>query len=147
MERSAPIRRHTDKGFSIKRRALRRTDCVRIPPRLLLQVLGTMPQVRGLSSFVLNLFRIGGSKGIPLDRALSLEASIVLGRDVSGGRTAVYEDLVGRILSLPLSWAPKHGIDRANFARLRRKPRAKRLPRGHGARLMARIQKILSSEG
>ncbi len=50
-----------------------------------------------------------------------LEASIVLGVDASGGRTTIYDDVVARILALPLSWARKHGIDRGNFARLRRK--------------------------
>ncbi|SRR6266581_405872 len=39
-----------------------------------------------------------------------------------------------RILALPASRAPKHGIDRGHFARLRRKLRAGKIPRGHGAR-------------
>jgi hypothetical protein len=75
-----------------------------------------------------------------------LEASIVLDKKVSGGRTVVYEDIVARILGLPLSWAPKHGIDRANFARLRRKLRAGRVPKGHGARLYKQISTALRSD-
>src|SRR3990172_6653105 len=68
-----------------------------------------------------------------------LEALIVLGKDAAGGGTAIYEELVARILALPLSWAPRHGIDRANFARLKTKLRTGRVPKRHGARLLQRI--------
>lgn len=73
--------------------------------------------------------------------------SRVLGLYAIHGRARVYAPWVDRILGLPLSWAPKHGMDRTNFARLRRKLRGGKVPRGHGARLLAHIKLQLATDG
>ena len=58
-----------------------------------------------------------------------IEDAQVLGLKSVHGRAEVYAPWIERVVALPLSWGPRHGIDRANFARLKRKLRAGRVPK------------------
>ncbi len=51
-----------------------------------------------------------------------------------------------RVLALPLSWAPAHGIDKRNFARLRKRLRKGKVVRGYRGGLLQRVQEVLSNE-
>lgn len=76
-----------------------------------------------------------------------IEDGQLLGLPAIHGKAKLCAPWVDRILALPLPWAPKHGIDRANFARLRRKLRAGKVPKGHGAQLVATVVVNLSLGG
>jgi hypothetical protein len=69
-----------------------------------------------------------------------IEIARVLGVGPVGARAKVYVPWVARILDLPLSWATKHGIDKRNFARLRRRLRRGGPVRGYSSGLLNRVK-------
>ncbi len=71
-----------------------------------------------------------------------IEDAHVLGLKAVHGNAKVYAPWVERILSLPLSSAPRH--DQANFGRFRRKLRTGKVPIRHGAGLYERIRRELT---
>jgi hypothetical protein len=74
-----------------------------------------------------------------------IEVARVLGVGSAGARAKVYVPWAERILALPLSWATEHGIDKRNFARLRKRLRKGKLARGYSGGLLVRVQAILSA--
>lgn len=69
-----------------------------------------------------------------------IESARVRGVGPAGARAKVYYPLADRILPLPLSWAAEHGIDRRNFARLRKRLRTGKSARGYRGGLLERVQ-------
>lgn len=76
-----------------------------------------------------------------------IESSRVLGVGPTGARAKVYVPWAERILALPLSWATEHGIDRRNFARLRRRLRKGKVAKGYRGGLLEKVQRLLSKVG
>jgi hypothetical protein len=74
-----------------------------------------------------------------------IESARVLGVGPTGARAKVYVPWAERILALPLSWATEHGIDKRNFARLRKRLRKGKIAKGYRGGLLERIQAILAS--
>jgi hypothetical protein len=70
----------------------------------------------------------------------------VLGMERTGTRAKVYALWAERILSLRLSWATEHGIDKRNFAPLRKKPKKWRFANGYCGGLLERDQATLARE-
>jgi hypothetical protein len=73
-----------------------------------------------------------------------IESARVLGVGPTGARAKVYIPWAERILALPLSWATEHGIDKRNFARLRRRLRKGKIARGYRGGLLSNVQGILA---
>lgn len=72
-----------------------------------------------------------------------IESARVLGIGPTGARAQVYEPWADRILALPLSWADEHGIDRRNFARLRKRLRKGKVVKGYRGGLLERVERAL----
>ncbi|MFI5414092.1 MAG: hypothetical protein ACHQ16_00215 [Candidatus Lutacidiplasmatales archaeon] len=68
-----------------------------------------------------------------------IEVARVLGVGPVGARAKVSVPWAERILALPLSWAMEHGIDKRNFARLRKRLRKGKAARGYRGGLMDRV--------
>jgi hypothetical protein len=73
-----------------------------------------------------------------------IDSARVLGVGPTGARAQVYVPWTEQILNLPLSWAVKHGIDKRNFARLRKRLRKGKVARGYRGGLLERVQRLLS---
>ncbi len=73
-----------------------------------------------------------------------IETARVLGVGPTGARAKVYVPWAERILALPLSWATEHGIDKRNFARLRKRLRKGEVVRGYRGGLLERVAHILN---
>jgi hypothetical protein len=73
-----------------------------------------------------------------------IETARVLGVGPTGARAKVYVPWAERILDLPLSWATDHGIDKRNFARLRKRLRKGKVARGYTGGLLESVQAILT---
>lgn len=73
-----------------------------------------------------------------------IESARALGVRPTGPRANVYDPSVERILALPLSRATEHGIDKRNFARLRRRLRNPKSVRTYQGGLLQRIRQELS---
>jgi hypothetical protein len=73
-----------------------------------------------------------------------IEVARVLGVGPAGAKARVLVPWAERILALPLAWATEHGIDKRNFARLKKRLRKGKAPRGYRAGLLAKVQLILS---
>lgn len=76
-----------------------------------------------------------------------IEVARVLGVGPAGARAKVYVPWVERILALPLSWATEHGIDKRNFARLKRRLSIGRAVRGYQGGLLQTVQGFLEADG
>jgi hypothetical protein len=76
-----------------------------------------------------------------------IEVARVLGVGPAGAKAKVYVPGAERTLALPLSWATEHGIDKRNFARLRKCLRRGKATKGHRGGLLERVQRLLSKAG
>ncbi|MCI4331369.1 MAG: hypothetical protein L3K19_05930 [Thermoplasmata archaeon] len=72
-----------------------------------------------------------------------IEVARVLGVGPAGARARVLVPWAERILALPLSWAAEHGIDKRNFARLKKRLRKGKVARGYHSGLLSRVQALL----
>jgi hypothetical protein len=90
------------------------------------------------------LIRKGKIAGLGKE-ANRIEIARVLGVGPTGARAKVYVPWVARMLELPLSWATMHGIDRRNFARLRRRLRRGGPVTGYAGGLLNRVRDCLWS--
>jgi hypothetical protein len=72
-----------------------------------------------------------------------IEVARVLGVGPAGARAKVYVPWAERILGLPLSWATEHGIDKRNFARLKRRLQKGKVARGYVGGLLAKVQRAI----
>lgn len=80
-----------------------------------------------------NLVRLG-------KEANRIEVPRVLGVGPTGARAKVYMRWAERILALPLSWATAHGIDKRNFARLKKRLRRGGPAKGYRGGILKRVQ-------
>lgn len=69
-----------------------------------------------------------------------IESARVLGVGPAGARAKVYVPWAERILALPLSWATEHGIDRRNFARLRKRLRKGKVAKSYRGGILAKVR-------
>lgn len=76
-----------------------------------------------------------------------VESAWVLGVGPTRARAKVYVPWAERILALPLSWATEHGVDKRNFARLRKRLRKGKIVRGYRGGLLEQVIAILQNWG